>query len=104
MTGSHTHRVYCFDCKVRYEQSGPHPHRCGSCGSREIGVHSEPTGEVWRITLVGPDGPKESHEIMRSGVGEMVQALIAVELQPNEAVVVTPPEIDGTPSEASVAG
>jgi hypothetical protein len=52
---------------------------------------------VWRITLIGPDGPRETHEIMRSGVGDLVQAIIAAQL-PNEAVVVIQPVVDETTS------
>lgn len=87
-----THRVHCFGCEASYEQSGPHPQVCGSCGSRKIGVHSDPTGDVWKVALVNPDGTAESHTIQKSGVGELVQAIVDAGVSGEQVLVVTPPE------------
>lgn len=90
---SGVHEVHCFECGCSYQQSGPHPHVCGSCGSRRLGVLSEPTGDVWSVALVGGDAVHEAHSIHQSGVGDLVQALVVV-VGRHQAVVVTPPEAD----------
>lgn len=91
---SGVHEVHCFGCGSSYQQSGPHPRVCGSCGSARIGVCSEPTDAVWSVALVGSEGPQEVHVIQRSGVGDLVQAVVEAGVGRHQAVVVTPPGAD----------
>lgn len=91
MSTTGIHRVHCFDCRTDYEQSGPHPRVCGHCGSHRIGVHSDPTGEVWSVSLVNSEGTKEAHSVHKSEVGDVVQAIVNSGVEFTDAVVVTPP-------------
>jgi len=86
------HKVHCFSCAVTYDQSGPHPHCCGSCGSDDIGVRSTTSGDVWSIAVVGDSGPLAMHSAMAPTVGDVVQSLVDDGIDREHVIVVSSPE------------